>query len=424
MPAFSFHHTMASFPFQSAAAAEARERPLRTVRTLRGGELPTSIHSNHRYGDTAQCYLHGDDSLRSKLPSWSVRDVFGDDDDDDDDGERRGDMGDMRVMLRSVSEDRGKFIPIRVEIQSDEELRGPFTHLCLDPEDRRPQAAIQQERHPQTDWSQQDRHHQAAPCEHRPPQMALSAERESQTVLCENRHQTALSEDVCPKTSLYENGEPQTTRSQQCGPIETIQYEEDNNSDGPKPLCPPDARDKVLCYLWEVANQDTYLRQRHKFRFSVIPDGNCLYRAVSRAAFGDQLHHAALRQHTVDYISEHLEQFAPLLEGDAGDFLIGAATEGAWGGYPEILAMSAMLGVNILLTTGGSVASPTVSTMVHHLGKEEDCRPVVWLSWLSNGHYDAVLNQALPNPEYQEWARHMRAQVETDEEVARTTVDM
>lgn len=188
------------------------------------------------------------------------------------------------------------------------------------------------------------------------------------------------------------------------------------------PQCPSatGVREKVICYLWEVANQNAYLRERQKYRFNIIPDGNCLYRALSRAAYGKQSMHSELREQTVHYIADHLEEFGSIVEGDAGEFLINAAQEGAWAGYPEMLAMSEMLNVNIYLTTGGSFESPTVSTMVHFLGKEDTSRPVVWLSWLSNGHYDVVLNRPLPNPEYEEWTQRMQTQVARDEEVARS----
>ncbi|XP_048122422.1 OTU domain-containing protein 1 [Alosa alosa] len=171
----------------------------------------------------------------------------------------------------------------------------------------------------------------------------------------------------------------------------------------PSPNVTGPTQEKVICYLWEVANQNAYLHERQKYRFYIIPDGNCLYRAVSRAAYGNQSKHKELREQAIHYIADHLEEFNPIIEGDVGDFLVSASQEGVWAGYPELLALSKLLNVNIYLTTGGSFASPTVSTMVHFLGEENSSKPVVWLSWLSNGHYDVVLNRSVPNPEYEEW---------------------
>ncbi|XP_071373036.1 OTU domain-containing protein 1 [Centroberyx affinis] len=186
--------------------------------------------------------------------------------------------------------------------------------------------------------------------------------------------------------------------------------------------CPEkgDINDKVTLYLAEVEKQNKYLQERHKYRYHIIPDGNCLYRAVCKATFGEQSRHRELREQTVHHIADHLDEFNPIIEGDVGEFLINAAQDGAWAGYPELLAMSQMLNVNIHLTTGGSLESPTVSTMVHYLGDEDASKPAVWLSWLSNGHYDVLLDKSLPNPEYEDWCRHSQIQRKRDEELAKS----
>lgn len=181
-----------------------------------------------------------------------------------------------------------------------------------------------------------------------------------------------------------------------------------------------DINSKVQRYLAEVESQNKYLEERNKFRYHIIPDGNCLYRAVCKAVYGDQARHSELREQTVHHIADHLDEFNPIIEGDAGEFLINAAQDGAWAGYPELLAMSQMLNVNIQLTTGGSLESPTVSTMLHYLGEEDASKPEIWLSWLSNGHYDALLDKCSPNPEYEDWCKHSQMQRKRDEELAKS----
>ncbi|KAL1006820.1 hypothetical protein UPYG_G00077580 [Umbra pygmaea] len=178
---------------------------------------------------------------------------------------------------------------------------------------------------------------------------------------------------------------------------------------------------KVTRYIAEVEKQNKYLQEKaHKYRFHIIPDGNCLYRAVCKAAYGDQSMHKELREQTIHHIADHLDEFNPIIEGDVGEFLINAAQDGAWAGYPELLAMSQMLNVNIYLTTGGSLESPTVSTMVHYLGEEESSKPAIWLSWLSNGHYDVLLDRCISNPEYDDWFRNSQMQRKRDEELAKS----
>lgn len=190
------------------------------------------------------------------------------------------------------------------------------------------------------------------------------------------------------------------------------------------PRCPSDSErsEKLALHLAEaeVEQQDQYLTPQGRVRFPIIPDGNCLYRAVCQAVHGHQRRHGELRQETVHYIAEHLEHFGAIIEGDVGEFLVSAAQDGAWAGYPELLAMGRMLGVNIHLTTGGRPESPTVSTMAHYLGPEDPSRRSIWLSWLSNGHYDAVLDRPCPNPEYEEWRRQTQAQRRRDEELAKS----
>ncbi|XP_018413454.1 PREDICTED: OTU domain-containing protein 1 [Nanorana parkeri] len=179
-------------------------------------------------------------------------------------------------------------------------------------------------------------------------------------------------------------------------------------------------QERLALHLAELEKQDKYLREKNRYRFHIIPDGNCLYRAISKAMYGDQSLHSDLRERTVHHVADHLDTFNLIIEGDIGEFLINAAQDGSWAGYPELLAMSQMLNINIHLTTGGRPECPTVSTMVHYLGEENPCRLNIWLSWLSNGHYDAVLEEPLPNPEYENWSKQNQAQRQRDQELAKS----
>ncbi|KAM4705567.1 OTU domain-containing protein 1 [Rhinophrynus dorsalis] len=226
-------------------------------------------------------------------------------------------------------------------------------------------------------------------------------------------------------------------------PTQPLDYESDNSSSYWRPNAPlqipanesPESlsaqpshgipigsnnRERLALHLAELEKQDKYLREQQRYRFHIIPDGNCLYRAVSKAMYGDQGLHAELRERTVYHVADHLDIFNLIIEGDVGEFIINAAQDGAWAGYPELLAMSHMLDVNIHLTTGGRPECPTVSTMVHRLGGEDPSRPSIWLSWLSNGHYDVVFDQPLLNPEYESWWQQSQAQRNRDEEMAKS----
>uniref|UniRef100_UPI00358F9018 OTU domain-containing protein 1 isoform X1 n=3 Tax=Myxine glutinosa TaxID=7769 RepID=UPI00358F9018 len=176
-------------------------------------------------------------------------------------------------------------------------------------------------------------------------------------------------------------------------------------------------------YLTEMVRQDEYLQHKNLYRFHIIPDGNCLYRAVSKAAYGHQGNHVLLREQTVHYIADHLEDFVTLIEGDIGEFIINAAQNGSWAGYPELLAMSSLLDVNIDLTTGGSESCAVVSSMLHFMGSWSNGAPTIYLSWMSNGHYDTLLPTLMPNPEYEEWSTQCQVQQQCDEALARSMAE-
>lgn len=242
---------------------------------------------------------------------------------------------------------------------------------------------------------------------------------------CERRLEPCLQNDATPSRNF------ETIQKPSSEVLKDPKRQESVEDDNPvfelrilqEPTVTPNRSDvdsKVTRYLAEVEKQNKYLHDRQKYRFHIIPDGNCLYRAISKAAYGDQSMHKELREQTMHHIADHLEEFNPIIEGDVGEFLINAAQDGAWAGYPELLAMSQMLNVNIYLTTGGSVESPTVSTMVHYLGEEDLSKPAIWLSWLSNGHYDVLLDSCQPNPEYDDWCRHTQVQRKRDEELAKS----
>lgn len=246
--------------------------------------------------------------------------------------------------------------------------------------------------------------------------------------VCERRLEPCLQNDATPSRNFETVQKPSSDSLEALKDPERQESVEDDNPVFElrilqEPSVTPNKSDvdnKVTRYLAEVEKQNKYLHDRQKYRFHIIPDGNCLYRAISKAAYGDQSMHKELREQTMHHIADHLEEFNPIIEGDVGEFLINAAQDGAWAGYPELLAMSQMLNANIYLTTGGSVESPTVSTMVHYLGEEDLSKPAIWLSWLSNGHYDVLLDSCQPNPEYDDWCRHTQVQRKRDEELAKS----
>lgn len=185
----------------------------------------------------------------------------------------------------------------------------------------------------------------------------------------------------------------------------------------------------------EASEQDIVAYEKYKlYRFNVIPDGNCLYRAIAQAVYTDDEYHEVLREATVNYIANNIDEFKRIIEEPVVEFLSKAGQDGEWAGYPEILAMTRLLNINISLTTGGSLKNTQVNTTCHFyyddsedsenpkdkkLLRQKSCtRPTVWLSWLTSGHYDLFTDCKLPNSKYDAWVKEVNKRNSTDEALA------
>ncbi|KAI8502121.1 OTU domain-containing protein 1 [Branchiostoma belcheri] len=152
----------------------------------------------------------------------------------------------------------------------------------------------------------------------------------------------------------------------------------------------PDSRLDAI--VTEIQLQDRSLAKEGACRYPIAGDGNCLYRAVAHALYGNQGLHTDLRRRTVQYMRDHRDDFAPFLDCDADPYFAKAGEDGEWAGYTEMVALMRLLNVDVKLTTGGTSGQPDVTSGVHRVREEGDsgCNKTVWLSWLSHGHYDAV----------------------------------
>ena len=75
----------------------------------------------------------------------------------------------------------------------------------------------------------------------------------------------------------------------------------------------------------------------------------------------------------------------------------------------------------VLCITGGCPSNPEVSVTCHHYDPDNDSitpKDTVWLSWLSNGHYDVILDSVVKNVHYDEWLAEKCRQEERDAELA------
>nr|CAB3264601.1 OTU domain-containing protein 5 [Phallusia mammillata] len=187
----------------------------------------------------------------------------------------------------------------------------------------------------------------------------------------------------------------------------------------PQTIYPSARQNKVL---QEINAQDDFLWKNHGLqRFLIVPDGNCLYRAVAQALVHDQSKHMVLRREVVQHIQNNIDDFKDIIEGDAWEFLKAASRDSTWASYTEILAITQMLDINITIVTGGTSDNDKVHVTLHHFhpaGGKITPKDTVWLSWLSNGHYDLIVDHKMENIHYDEWVKETTQRMKQDEKLA------
>lgn len=80
-------------------------------------------------------------------------------------------------------------------------------------------------------------------------------------------------------------------------------------------------------------------------------DGNCLFRALADQLRGRPQDHGEIREHIVDFMEEHEDDFAPFVEDDEKwvDYVPRMRNEGEWGGQQEICAASRCFRINVVI---------------------------------------------------------------------------
>ncbi|KAK1942204.1 OTU domain-containing protein 3 [Phytophthora citrophthora] len=101
---------------------------------------------------------------------------------------------------------------------------------------------------------------------------------------------------------------------------------------------------------------DQYKRQYLRLGWEVAPirkDGNCLFRALSDQLYGHERRHLELRRRLVDFIDLERAFFEPFVAGEGVlEYCARLREAGAWGGHPELVAASRLLGITIIVHTG------------------------------------------------------------------------
>lgn len=88
----------------------------------------------------------------------------------------------------------------------------------------------------------------------------------------------------------------------------------------------------------------TYMRtprscSEHSCDLTVHHNTRALCRAVADQIDGSEQRHMVYRKLTCDFMEEHVDDFAPFIDGDFSQYLSRMRRDGVWGGNPEIVAI-------------------------------------------------------------------------------------
>lgn len=88
---------------------------------------------------------------------------------------------------------------------------------------------------------------------------------------------------------------------------------------------------------------------------TILGDGNCLFRAISKEITLSEEHHALIRKYTVDFIitSPYSPVFSALINGDTSKYVSDSQMDenGIWGTEVEVMALATMLHTPIVIYT-------------------------------------------------------------------------
>ncbi|XP_048735607.2 uncharacterized protein LOC125651055 [Ostrea edulis] len=155
----------------------------------------------------------------------------------------------------------------------------------------------------------------------------------------------------------------------------------------------------------ERTRQDEYLTLYGLHRQPIVGDGNCLFRSVSLALYGNQNHHQELRNAAIHEIEQNLDVFHMFFYHSNGNQMTYPEIQqelnnlrqlGTFAGQESILAMSRHFGINLLVTVGGDQDNPEVVTLEHDFGNSNSRIHLIWTR-AGGGHYETVTETSPPD---------------------------
>lgn len=132
----------------------------------------------------------------------------------------------------------------------------------------------------------------------------------------------------------------------------------------------------------------------------VAPDGNCLFRAVSEAVYGDAEMHAHVRELCVAHMRRERDHFARYVTEDFGAYLARKAQPGVHGNHVEMQALCELFCRPILVHSDAHAPADTFAPHGQPAPRAsgEGSRPPAPIHLLYEGgtHFNALLDLAQP----------------------------
>lgn len=135
---------------------------------------------------------------------------------------------------------------------------------------------------------------------------------------------------------------------------------------------------------------------RVQWRIAVVrADGNCLFRALAYALWGDEELHAQLRARVMDYIAAERDYFSQFVAEDFRRYVRRKRRDGTHGNHVELQAAADMLNVRIEVYAYSLVPVAVIDGWNRR--PAADAQPVR-LSFHRGSHYNAVVGALHPPP--------------------------
>ncbi|CDF39187.1 unnamed protein product [Chondrus crispus] len=120
-------------------------------------------------------------------------------------------------------------------------------------------------------------------------------------------------------------------------------------------------------------------------------DGNCLFRALAHALWGDAELHVPLRAKVIDYLSQERDYFSQFVAEDFARYVRRKSRDGTHGNHLELQAAAELFGKPIEVYSYGPTPVTIIDSWSMHAGEDSTRRPEpVRLSFHRRSHYNAV----------------------------------